>query len=610
MTTTIASRIKDRAAAAPQAVALRHKHLGIWQEYTWSDYWRTVEDVAQALLALGVRPGERVAIHSDNRPEWLYVDVAAVAVRATTVGLYATDSAAEVEHVLADSGARVHIVGDQEQLDKVLESGRNLAELEHIIYLDARGIRGTYDDPRLIDWASFLALGGTHRAGHPHAVEERMAAATPQDVTTLVYTSGTDQPSKGAMLTVANVEYAVQAVAGNRGLLAPRPSPRDLTLSYLPLADVTERLWTTWSSAAAGIQIHFPESVDTVPQALREVQPTILPGVPHVWSKLLGEARMRLDSATRAKRLYGSFWLRQADRVGETLIRRGGRHTAGSWMRHRLGWLLFHRAFLSRLGLREVRYAASRGGPLPPEVLRSYLGLGVPLHEVYGCTESTGIATANRPGRLAPGTGGEPLEGIEVRIEPATGEVWTRHPAVTAGYWGDPDATATAIDPQGWLHTGDVGEWHEGHLRILGRLQDAIALASGTRVFPEPIEHALAASPYVRDAVVVGDGARHLTALISIDSDAVAHWARRRGIGVTTHSDLIDSPEVSGLIQAVVDDVNRAGNPDEQIKDFHMLPTELTYEDGTLSGLRKPRRSAVLTRFAHLIEAMPGEPVA
>jgi len=603
--TTIVTRVRDRAAQSPDGVAMRRKDLGIWQEITWASYWDTILTAAHALLALGVRPGDRVSVQSENRPEWLYLDLATVAVRATTVGLYPTNPVAEVRYLLSHSGAKVHLAEDQEQLDKVIEVSADLPELERIVYVETRGVKGRYDDPRLLDWDSLMALGMEHRAANAGVVEELMAAAQPDDVMTLVYTSGTTGPPKGAMLTVANVEFAVRKVVEEHAFISPGPNSKDLTLSYLPLCHVAERFFTTWYNAVGGTQVNFAESIDTVPQNLREVQPTLLFAVPRIWEKLLATARIKLDSATWAKRRYGLFWLGQAEKIGATLVATGGRHTLATRLRYAVGWVLFYRAFQERLGLRRVRHAGCGAAPVAPDVLQFFMGIGIPMHELYGMTENVAIATANRPGRVRLGTVGEVHEGIEVRIAEDTGEIQTRHPAVFAGYWRDPEATARTIDPDGWLHTGDVGEWVEGtHIKITDRMKDIIITAGGKNIAPSEIENKLKASPYIKEAIVIGDRRKYLTALIGIELDTVGEWAQRQGLGYTTYRDLSEKPEVRKLVEGVVREVNEQHNPVEQIKDFRMLPKELDHEDGELTATQKVKRSAIDKMFGTLVESM------
>ena len=604
-TATIATRIRDRARRTPDGIAMREKDLGVWQEVSWAQYWDRVLDVAHALLALGVEPGDRIAIHSENRREWLYADVATVAVRGVTTGLYPTNPPAEVHYMLADSGARLLVAEDQEQVDKVLDVLDQLTGLERVVYLEPRGIRRRISHPKLLSWEDLLVLGREHRAANAGEVERRMAEARADDVMTLIYTSGTTGPPKGAMLTVANVEFAIRVLVEGGGFTSPPPSARDVTLSYLPLCHVAERIFTTWFNAAAGVQVAFAESIETVQANLREVQPTILFGVPRIWEKVLAGVSMRATSASPLKRANYRLWMGVANRVGTTLTRTGGRHTVGTRALYALGWVFLFRSLRDRIGMRKVRYAASGAAPIAPDVLRFFMGIGVPMHEVYGMTENSAIATANRPGRVKLGTVGEPHDGVELRIDEATGEILTRHPGVFAGYWGKPEATAGALTADGWLHTGDVGEWVDGtHVRITDRMKDIIITSGGKNVAPSEIENALKTSPYIKEAIVFGDRRAYLTALVGIEEETVGHWAQRRRLPYTTYRDLSEKPEVVALVQDLVDQVNERFARAEQVKAFRMLPKVLDHEDGELTATQKVKRPALERAYRELVESM------
>ncbi|MBE1490071.1 AMP-dependent synthetase/ligase [Plantactinospora soyae] len=602
---TIAARIRERARTTPDAVAMREKDRGIWQEVTWAGYWDTALTVAHGLLALGVQPGDRVAIHAENRREWLYADLATVALRAMTVGLYPTNPPAEVGYLLAHSGARVLVAEDQEQVDKALEVLDQCPELHRIVYLEPRGIRHRYQHPALLDWAELLRIGAAHRAAEPDAVDGRMAEATSDDIATLIYTSGTTGPPKGVMLSVSNVDFAIRTLVQAGGFTDPPPGPSDVLLSYLPLCHVAERIFTTWFNAGAGVQIAFAESIDTVQANLREVQPTILFGVPRIWEKILAGVTIRLANASPVKRWNARLWLGVADRIAETLVRTGGRPTAGTRLAYGIGWLFCYRALRVRIGMRRVRYAASGAAPIAPDVLRFFMGIGIRMHEVYGMTENTAVATGNRPGRIRLGTVGEPQPGIELRIDEATGEILTRHPGVFTGYYRDPAATAAAFAQDGWLRTGDIGEWIDGtHVRITDRAKDIMITAGGKNVAPSEIENALKASPYLKEAILVGDRRPYLTALIGIELETVGEWAQRRGLPYTTYRDLSEKPEVRALVDEVVEAVNARHAPVEQVRRYALLPKELDHTDGELTATQKVRRSAVADRFAELVEEL------
>jgi long-chain acyl-CoA synthetase len=602
---TIASRVRSFAERTPQRVSMREKDLGIWREITCAEYWDTVQTVGHALLALGMDRGDRVAVLADNRPEWLYVDVATVAIRATTVGVYPTSPVAEVSYVLGHSGARLLIAEDQEQVDKALAALPDCPDLERVVYLEPRGIRHRYDHPKLMSWPEFVALGAEHRATAADAVAERMAAAEPADIATLIYTSGTTGPPKGAMLSVANVEFAIDVLVNGGGFTDPPPGPDDLTLSYLPLCHVAERIFTVWFNASSGVTVHFGESIETVQQDLREVQPTILFGVPRIWEKIMAGVQIRLASASWFKRLNARLWLAVAARIGQRMVASGGRHTTATRLLYAVGWVFCFRSLRERVGMRRVRYAASGAAPIAPEVLTFFMGIGVPMHEVYGMTENTAVATANRPGRVKVGTVGEPHPGIELRVDEETGEILTRHGGTFVGYYRNEAATAATVTPDGWLHTGDIGEWVDGtHVRITDRAKDIIVTPGGKNISPSEIENALKASPYVKEAVVIGDRRPYLTALIGIELDTVAEWAQRRGITYTTYRDLSEKKAVLDLLQSIVDDVNSRFARVEQIKKFRTLPKELDHEDGELTATQKVKRTAIAKAFKEQIDGM------
>ena len=599
------TRIRAQAERRPDAVALRDKDLGIWREWTWAHYWEQVQLAGHAFLELGIVPGDRVAIHSENRPEWLVADMGALAARAASVGIYPTNPAAEVGYLLGDSGAKVLVAEDQEQVDKAFAVQEECPDLQRIVYLEPRGIRHRYDHERLLFWPDFLELGRRHREQHPDALTEVLAAQQPDDLATLIYTSGTTGPPKGAMLTVSNVEFAIKVLIEEGAFTDPPPGPKDLSLSYLPLSHVAERIFTTWFNAAAGTQVNFAESIETVPQNLREVQPTILFGVPRIWEKLLAGIEIRLSGASWLKRVTSRFWLKVADGIGEDLVANEGRHTASTRLRYAVGHVFFYRALRDRLGMREVRYASSGAAPIAPEVLRFFMGIGVPMHEVYGMTENTAVATGNRPGRVKLGTVGEVHAGTELRIDEETGEIMTRHGGVFAGYWRKEEATRRTMTEDGWLRTGDVGEWVDGtHVRITDRMKDIIITAGGKNISPSMIENALKASPYVREAIVIGDGRKFLTALIGIELETVGEWAQRRRLSYSTYRDLSAKPEVVELVAGVVKDVNARFAQVEQVKEFRLLPKELDHEDGELTATQKVKRSAISEMFEDTVAEM------
>lgn len=606
-TTTIVTRLRDRAREQPDGIALREKDFGIWHEVTWAEFWEWVQLVGHSFMALGVEPGDRIAIHAENRAEWFYCDHATVATRGMTVGLYPTNPADEVRHLLADSGSKILIAEDQEQVDKALEVIDELPDLERIVYIEPRGILGHYDHPKLLYWNDLIAQGLEHRQRHPDALEGRMAQTSPDDVMTLIYTSGTTGPPKGAMLSVSNVEFAIETLVVKGGFTYPPPTEDDLIVSYLPLCHAAERIFAVWFNAVAGVQVNFAESIETVQLNLAEVQPTILFAVPRIWEKILAGVEIRMNSATPMKRMAHKLWMKVADYIGAQLAERGGNWTP--WLRlvYGIGWLFHFRALRKRIGASNARFAMTGAAPIAPEVMQFFMGIGIPMHEAWGMTENTAVGTATRPGRIRIGTVGEPHQGVELKIDRSTGEILTRHPGNFQGYWQLPEKTAEVLDADGWLHTGDVGEWVEDtFVKITGRMKDIIITSGGKNIAPSEIENSLKASPYVKEAVVIGDRRKYVSALIGIEFDTVADWAQQRGITFTTYRDLSEKGETLELIRGIVRDTNEKFARVEQIKKFRMLPKELDHEDGELTATQKVKRNALSTMFSDHIEAMYG----
>lgn len=597
--------LASNAQRFPDRTALRFKSLGIWQTVTWAAYLDSVEQIARGLIALGVEAGGRVAIQSENRPEWVFVDLAACALRAVTVGIYPTNPTAEVTYLLQDSGARVVFAEDQEQVDKALEAEPDCPELQWIVALDRRGLS---DDahPKLISLDELIERG---ERLPPSVAARRLADAererTDDDLVALVYTSGTTGPPKGAMLTARNVSFAADVFSRPGGILGGRIDDREVLLSYLPLSHVVERGISVWVHLRARTVVHFAESIDTVIADLADVQPTILFAVPRIWEKIQASISIRMANASWVKRqcfALGAAWGR---RIAADRVARGGRPGPRARILTALGYWPLYRPLRKRLGLLRVRHAISGAAPLAPEVLTFFLGLGVPLHEAYGMTENSAVATSNLVGRMRVGTVGEAHPDAEVRLAEGTNEVLTRHPGNFAGYWERPDATAEAIDADGWLHTGDVGAWVDGtHLRIVDRIKDIIITAGGKNVSPSEIENSLKSSPYVKEAVVIGDQRPYLVAIIGIELDTVADWATRAGVEFTTYRDLSSRPEVVALISEVVRGANTRLSRVESVRKFRMLVTELDHEGGELTATQKLKRAVFARSVPHLIDDM------
>ena len=606
---TLVTRAADWASRAPTQVAIRAKDRGIWREHTWGEVWDMVLDAAHGLLDLGIEPADRVSIQAENRLEWVVLDLAAAAIRGVSVGLHPVDPLPSTRHILTDCLATVHLAEDQEQADKVLAIDRaDLPGLRRIVYVEPRGMEEGYDDDRLISWEAFLELGRAHRSAHPDAVSELITAASGDDLATVVYTAGTTGPPKGVMFTHANIDFAIRRLVLWSGRFPDGriPGPKDLIVSYFPLGNVFERAFSTWTLVAGGSVIHFVESVDTVQSNLREVQPTIFFGVPRVWERLYGAVLSRAADASWLKRHVVAFGLGLGRRVGRTRAAHGGRHTFGSRLTYLVGWVLVFRALRERIGLRRVRYAAVGAAPIASEVLEFFLGIGVQVFELYGLTESAAVATTNLPGRVRLGTAGEPCPDVDVRIDPATGEIQLRHDGNFVGYLGRAGATSAALTEDGWLRTGDLGELIEGtHLKVLDRIEDVIVTPDGTRLPPSELENALKTSVYVREAIVVADDGDRLTALLGIEPTAVSMWALRRNISVTTYRDMVEKPEVVELIDDEVRQLTEQYPQLGRIAQHRLIPKELGHEDGELTATHVVKRQVVQGRYADLVEATP-----
>ena len=603
---TLATRIRRFAEQDPYRVCMREKRFGIWQDITWADYWDKVELVAHGLYALGIRPGDRVGIHAENRPEWLYADVGITALRAITMGLYPTNPAPEVAYLLQDSGSRILVAEDQEQVDKALAVVDECPDLEWIVYLEPRGVRD-YDHPKLMPFEDLLERGRVHRGSDPDLLARMAQDAEEDDVVTLIYTSGTTGPPKGAMLTNRNVSFGIDILVFSGGLFDPPASQDDVTLSYLPLCHVAERAATVWNNAGAGVTVHFAESIETVQANLKEVQPTLFFAVPRIWEKIAAGIQIKMYSASRIKKLNFGLWMKVAAFIGAQRVANDGNHTLLTRVLYAVGYPFLYRALRDRIGMRKVRAAGSGAAPIAPEILQFFFGIGVPIHEIYGMTENAAVATVNRRGRVKLGTVGEPQPGTELRIDETSGEILTRHPGVFVGYWNKPEQTAETLDADGWLHTGDVGEWVDGtHVRIVDRIKDIIITAGGKNISPSEIENHLKTSPFVKEAMVIGDRQAYLTVLIGIEMDTVADWAQRRQLPYTTYRDLTEKPEVLKLVQGVVANTNERFARVEQIRKFRMIPKELDHEDGELTATQKVKRSSLNDMFGHLITDMYG----
>jgi len=594
---TLPGQLAALAASRPDDVALREKRLGIWQEISWKNYLAEVAATGRMLRELGVGPGDHVAILSDNRPEWLFADLASQGIGARAVGIYQTNPPADVAYILQHSGSRVLFCEDQEQVDKVLELGAETPELQHIVVFDPRGTR-SYDEARLRPWSEFIARGRELLATEPGWFLDEIERRRPAEPTMVVYTSGTTGQPKGALLSSKNVVATARSMAPVLGL-----QQGDSLLSYLPLCHVAEKIFSLFLPLSTGAVVHFGESIATVREDLRDVSPTIFLGVPRIWEKVHASVLIKMQDSSWLKRTLFDFFSRKGRAAAERRL--AGKARLTDRVTRLLGDLLVFRALQEQLGLRRCHLPCSGAAPISRDLLLWFHGIGVPIVEGYGMTECGGVSHITPPGRAHLGSVGPVIEGTQCRIAD-DGEILLRGDNVFAGYLHNPEATEDTVR-DGWLHTGDIGEEDaNGYLRITGRKKEIIITAGGKNLSPEKIENALKTSPYLREAVAIGDGRKFISALVQVDYETTASWADRRDLPYTSYADLTGKDEVRALVGEEIGRANELLAHVEQVREFTILGKELHQDDGELTATQKVRRQAVMQIYGELIEAMYG----
>ncbi len=592
---------RARCRESANQIALREKRLGVWNPFTWEDYYDRARAFGLGLVSLGLETGDRVAIHSEDRPEWVFAELGTICAGGISVGIYPTNPAPEVEYILSHSQTRYLVAEDQEQVDKALAVADRREALERIVVIDSKGLRG-YDDPRLITYEEVVSRGRALHEEDPERFERLVDERHADETAMIVYTSGTTGPPKGAILSERNLVHAIRVARTYW-----QGSTEDRILSYLPLCHVAEKILTLFVTISSGASANFAESIDTVPENLREIEPTIFLGVPRIWEKMAAGIHIRMNDASWLKRLNYRLWMRVGDHLSQRWLAAGGRYRFPHNLVYAIGWLFLYRSLQRKVGLSQCHTPASGAAPIAPEILRFFHAIGIHIREGWGMTESTGTGTLTPADDYSLGSVGKPVTDVEIRIAD-DGEILLRSPCVFAGYFRNPEATRETIDDEGWLHTGDVGTIDErGHLHITDRKKDIIITAGGKNISPSEIENKLKYSPYIREAVVIGDQRKFLSALIGIELDAVADWAGRRGLGFTTYRDLTEKPEIRDLISDEVRKVNAELAQVEQIKAFRLIPKELDHEDGELTATQKVKRSALAERFADLVDSIYGQ---
>ncbi|RAH96522.1 long-chain fatty acid--CoA ligase [Acuticoccus sediminis] len=590
---TLPQMLLRQAGTHPDRVAIRQKDFGIWAPTTWRGYAERAEAVGAGLAAIGLPPEGHVAVLSENRIEWVLSQLGAAMLRAITVGVYPTSPHPEVGYVLEHSDSQIVVCEDQEQVDKVLEERHRLPALKRIVVVETKGMRA-YPADLVIAFDALEEMGRAHLAADPAMLRAGLERQSLDDVALMIYTSGSTGRPKGAMLTYRNLRAQAIAATGVLGLTAA-----DTHLSYLPLCHVAEQIVTTMAPIYVGSQVNFGESLRTVQEDLRELAPTIFLGVPRIWEKLHAAIHIRMvEAGGIRKRLYDAALAACASFA--TVPRE--RRTAGQRLTAALWYVLVFRGLLQSIGLSRARIAMTGAAPISPRIVAYFRTIGVPLVEVYGATETSGIVLGQRRGTLLAGSVGVPIENAAVRLG-EDGEILVKGEVVFAGYYRNEAATAAAVR-DGWLHTGDVARVEDGQYLIVDRLKDIMITAGGKNLAPSEIENAMKASPYIKECVVIGEKRRFVAALIQLDFDTVAQWAEEQRLAYTTFRSLAEMPAVRDLIAAEVDAANAAMAPVARVRRFHLLAKELDHDDNEVTATMKVRRANITEKYAEEIERL------
>jgi len=595
---TIPAIFWNAVAARGPNVWMRQKDLGIWRSWTWNETGQAVREIGHGLMALGFEGRHTASILSNTNIEWVLCDLAVLSAGGISNGIYPTDAPEQVHYLCEDSGTRVLFVEDDEQLDKALAVRASLPLLQKIVVFDMEGLRD-FHDPMVISLKQLQALGREHAQQNPDMLKQRSAACKPEELAILVYTSGTTGKPKGGMHSHHGLVYTVR---GYNTLIAR--DERDECMCFLPLCHIAERMAGEYFSMYTGAKLNFVENPETVPENVREIAPTVFGAVPRVWEKFYSGVMIALKEAGGLQQaVYG--WAIGVGHQVVNLVLAQKPVPLSLKLRFHVARLLALNNVRKMIGIHRARFLVTGAAPISPDLVRWYLALGLPMLEVWGMTETCGAGTGAPAHRIKPGSIGPAAEFNEMRLDPVTGEILVRGPNVFMGYLNLPEKTAETIDADGWLHTGDVGVVdEEGFFRITDRMKDIIITAGGKNITPSELENELKFSPYVTDAVVIGDKRRYLTVIIMIDQENVEKYAQDNDVPFSNYASLTHSAEVQNLIQAEVDRVNKKFARVEQIKKFWLLDTQLSAEDEELTPTMKLKRKLVEKKYAPQIEAM------
>ncbi|MGH2706983.1 MAG: AMP-dependent synthetase/ligase [Actinomycetota bacterium] len=586
----------NRVATTPVLVAMRSNSGGRWNPITFREFGRQAQEVANGLISLGIEKGERVSLLSRNCPEWYICDMGIMLAGGCTVPVYVTNSPPQVAHVLGHSRSRVALVENGEQLEKIRECRSELPDLKSVVVFTGEGAD---EEERILSLDALRRLGSSYEREHPQEVQERAGAVAPEDLATIVYTSGTTGMPKGAMLTHANAVWTVQSAMK---VLDLREGMERL-VCYLPLSHIFERLASEWGGIYQGMEVWFSETIDRLRPTLEECCPTFFVGVPRVYEKFAAGLKAHIREHPKRKLIEKAIGI--GTRKAE-LEQAGERLPLVLKAEHRTLDKLVLSKLRAGLGMDRVRLAISGAAPLAPEVLRFIQALNISLVEGYGLTETTAPVSVAPPGKNRIGTVGPPLPEVEVRFD-EDGEILVRGPNVFQGYFEDETATREAFDEDGFFRTGDVGKLDEvGYLKITDRKKDLIITAGGKNIAPQEIEGRLKLAPLISQAVVIGDQRPYVTALLTLDTEVADGWARQRGIGAASVAQLANHATVIQEVQAMVNRVNEGLSPVEQIKRWTLLGRDFTQEAEEITPSLKVRRKVITERYCDTIEKMYG----
>jgi long-chain acyl-CoA synthetase len=595
--TTLPRMLRHNAQTMAQRPALREKNLGIWQTYSWAQYYREVSDFAFGLAAHGFRRGDKLAVIGDNRPRLYWAQLAAQSLGGVAVPVYQDSIAAELVYVLNHAEISIIVAEDQEQVDKILSLKDELPGLKLVVYDDPRGMR-YYEEPSLKSFDEARAAGRDFAASHPGYLESEIDKGAPEDLALLNYTSGTTGNPKGVMLSHANLITSAAAYAAAEDI---RPS--DELLCYLPMAWIGDSLFSIVLNLLVGFTCNCPERPETVQRDLRELGPTIGFAPPRIWESMLSSVRVRATDSTPLKRKMFDFFQRLTERA-ELLKGEGKPVPAPTRVGLAFGEVLVYGPLRDQLGLGRARWFYTGGAPLGADTYRFFRSIGINVKQVWGATELSGLATLQPDGEANPETVGRVLAGIELRIA-GDGEVLVRSPAVFQGYYKQPEATRNTFGEDGWYHTGDSGFFDErGHLVIIDRAKDVGKLSDGTPFAPQFIENKLKFSPFIGEAVAFGDGRQFVAAIIAIDLTTSGNWAERQNLAYTSFQDLSAKPEVRELIREEIRKCNASLPLASRISRFMLLNKEFDADDNEITRTRKIRRPFVAEKYAAVVEAL------